>query len=132
MCIDLYVDKLLVYSNCLTPSPSPVPSPMHVDNIFIPVTNTSPTPGNYSIPYDTPFTPLPDHTLIIALIMAGVIIPCVVWMICACRKKKKVQPENRKKKCCEKKKVQPVKRKKKCCEKKSPLPTEQVRGTQTN
>lgn len=118
MCIDLYVDKLLVYSNCLTPSPVPslVPSPIHVDNIFIPVTNTSPTPGNYSIPYDTPFTPLPDNTLTIAIVMTCTIIPCIIWMICACVK------------CRQKKKVQPKPPKKKCCAKEKTLPT---RGTQT-
>lgn len=112
MCIDLYVDKLLVYSNCLTPSP--VPSPMRVDNII--VTNTSPTPGNYSIPYDTPLTPLPDNTLAIAIVMACAIIPCIIWMICACVK------------CRQEKKVQPKPPKKKCCAKEKTLPT---RGTQT-
>ena len=122
MCIDLYVDKLLVYSNCLTPSPSPVPSPIHVDSIFIPVTNTSPTPSNSTYDTDPIFTPLPDHTLTIAIIMTCTIIPCIIWMICACVKCKKKKPP---KKCCQKK-VQPQK---KCCAKEKQLPT---RGTQTN
>ena len=127
MCIDLYVDKLLVYSNCMS---SPVPSPMHVDNIFIPVTNTSPTSSNSTYDTEPIFTPLPDHTITIAIIMACAIFPCIIWIICACvkcRKKKKVQPEKHKKKCCEKK-VQT--QKKPCCSKANPaLPT---RGTQTN
>ena len=115
MCIELYVDKLLVYSNCMTPSPSPVPSPIHVDNIFVP--NTSPTPSNTTYDMEPIFTPLPDHTLTIAIIMTCTIIPCIIWMICACAK--------RKKKPCQKK-VQPQK---KCCTKEKQLPT---RGTQTN
>ena len=129
MCVDLYVDKLLVYSNCMTPSPSPVspvslvPSPTNL------TVNTSSTSNST---YDTGpnFTPLPDHTLTIAIIMACAIFPCIIWIICACvkcRKKKKVQPEKHKKKCCEKK-VQT--QKKPCCSKANPaLPT---RGTQTN
>lgn len=130
MCIDLYVDKLLVYSNCMTPSPSPmshistVPSPTNL------TANTSPTPSNSTYDTDPIFTPLPDHTITIAIIMACAIFPCIIWMICACvkcRKKKKVQPEKHKKKCCEKK-VQT--QKKPCCSKAKPaLPT---RGTQTN
>ena len=100
---------------------SPVPSPMHVDNIFIPITNTSPTSSNSTYDTEPIFTPLPDHTITIAIIMACAIFPCIVWMICACVKcRKKVQPE--------KKKVQT--QKKPCCSKAKPtLPT---RGTQTN
>ena len=134
MCIDLYVDKLLVYSNCMTPSPvSPSPvSPVSLSLVPSPTNLTVNTSLTSNATYDTGpiFTPLPDHTITIAIIMACAIFPCIVWMICACvkcRKKKKVQPEKHKKKCCEKK-VQT--QKKPCCSKAKPaLPT---RGTQTN
>ena len=136
MCIDLYVDKLLVYSNCIyspssSPSPNINPSPAtDVGNILetpsaIPIMNTTNSPSSSSlssIEYDTvpSYTPLPDHSLTIALILLSVIIPCIGWFICACRKKKKVQP--------------PKKQKKTCCSKKTSkerLPTSE-RDTQTN
>lgn len=139
MCIDLYVDKLLLYSNCIyspssNPSPSNNPSPTtDVGNILetpsaIPIMNTtiSPSSSNFSnIEYDTVpgYTPLPDHTLTIAIIMTCTIIPCIIWMICACvkcRKKKKVQPPKKKQNSC-------------CSKKQTSLPTSrQERGIQTN
>ena len=45
MCIDLYRDKILVYSDCLTPSPtSPTPSPTSPTSLTSPTSPTSPTP----------------------------------------------------------------------------------------
>ena len=120
MCIDLYVDKLLVYSNCMTPSPIPVspvslvPSPTNLS------VNTSST-SNSTYDMGPIFTPLPNNTITIAIIMACAIFPCIIWMICACvkcRKKKKVQPRKTQKKPCCSKNKQPT------------LPT--ARGTQTN
>lgn len=128
MCIDLYVDKLLVYSNCIyspSPVPSLVPSPMSpVSLSLVPSTMSNETvTGNTTYDTDPVFTPLPDHTLTIAIIMVCTIIPCLIWITCACmkcRKKKKVQPPKRETNSC-------------CSKKQTPLPTShQERGIQTN
>ena len=52
MCIDLYVDKVLVYSNCMS-SPSPVPSPVSHVPSTVPSTVPSPYTGS-STPSATP------------------------------------------------------------------------------
>lgn len=114
------------------PSPSPA-SPVSLSLVPSPVTtNRTANLSNYTYTTSNPiFTPLPDHTITIAIIMTCTIIPCIIWMICACvkcRKKKKVQPEKHKKKCCDEK----VQTQKKPCCSKTAKPTLPTRGTQTN
>ena len=54
MCIDLYVDKVLVYTDCVPDTPSPVPSPMPIPSVFaIPNLNYTPSTSSPS-PNTTP------------------------------------------------------------------------------
>jgi len=133
MCIDLYVNKTLVYSNCLvdlinhtnhtnhtnysnysTYSPSPsildrdnsvaTPSVLQIISLI-----QGPSPSSTETVPSTPVY-MQDNTVAYIAIALAVVIPCILWWIIACRK----NPN----------KVQPVecKKKRKCCEKKSPLP----------
>lgn len=141
MCVELFVDNLLVYSDCESPSPA-APSPFLDDTNIAPsslitdlittvntlnislnrtLNTTVNTTLNTSLHKSTSeYTPLPDNTLAYVLISLVVIVPCIIWCIVAmCRSKKKTHPKNlRKKKKC-------------CCAKEKKLPVREPKGTQT-
>lgn len=122
MCIELYVDYLLVYSNCpstITPSPSSAsdenndidnllltPSAAHINATAItPSTNSS----NGSIPFDGITYTYIDPSLttlgIVMTITFCVLVACLLSAYCCMRKKKKIKPQQPKKKtekrkCC--------------------------------
>lgn len=118
MCVELFVDKLLVYTSCKTPSPSTIQAPhaMNAPSTLNTTLNTTldmyKSASNYSIP---------DNTLTYVLISAVASIPCIIWCVIAlCRRKKKTQPRRlaKKKQCCK-------------CTKDKKLPVRQPKGTQT-
>ena len=122
MCIELFVHKLSVYSDCESPSPSQPVDFIIEDNStnsFNTSLNTSVNTSVNTSTYlnttsenNTAYTPLPNNTAIYAGIAACVVIPCVLWYILAFyKKRRKVMPlYSKKKKCCTKTKKLPVHR----------------------
>lgn len=96
MCIELFVHKVLVYSDCASPSPSEA-TPV-AEDISTPTSNTSAYHNTTSQNgTSTQYTPLPDNSLMYAAIAVCAVLPCLLWCICAFYKKTKVRPLRRKK-----------------------------------
>ena len=105
MCIEVFNDRVLVYSNCLTPSPRAMsPSPEYpILQIQAPSTTLEIVPGTSPSPLVQKdfhiVHPIPDHTVIYIGIFVPLVFLCCLWFCIAwkCRRKRKVKQSPRQK-----------------------------------